>query len=358
MGREAALYRALFRGGPRIAFLPASTREASSLLRGYNIAETLQDRGWNAVVLPKQISLSQRKRVLRWLRPDLAVLLKSRHPDNSWDLLRNIPYLYDLDDADFHDPRMQARMEQDVTHAAGVMAGSRYVAEWCRARNPNTRIVWTGTPARASAKVPQAERRKIVTWAQSLPFKYRTELAFVTEILCTLGRSDFTFRLYGCDPEHDTAPEVQRLRACGIDVELLPLLEYDAFLDSLGEVAVGLCPLIETSEFSRGKSFGKILGYLSADVAIIASDAADHGLFFRPDTAVITNDPDTWQEAICALLDDPARRAAMAGAAAQDFQTHLTTQAAAIQVEEVAVSVLEQYPRGQAALRRRARPDP
>lgn len=338
--REATLYPALLKPGLRMAVLPASTREASSLLRGYNIADALNRMGWNAIVLPKQISLNQRRRVLRIFRPDIALLLKSRHPDNSCELLEGIPYLYDLDDADFHDPGMQNRMEADVRNAAGVIAGSRYIANWCRARNPRTTVVWTGSPDNHGTFPPQTERRKVVTWAQSLPFKYRSELAFVTDLLCNLGRSDFTVRFYGCLPEHETAPEVARLRAAGLEVELLPFMEYDAFLRSLGDVVIGLCPLVESTPFSRGKSFGKILAYLSARVPIISSDAADHTLFFRPETGVVSNDPAIWAREICALLDAPDRRAAMALEAYRDFSNRLTTTAAASRVDQFARAIL------------------
>jgi hypothetical protein len=342
--REARLYPALFRSGPRIAVLPWSTREASSLLRGYNIAEALNSRGWNAIVLPKQITLSQRRRVLRLFHPQVALLLKSRHPDNTGDLLTGIPYLYDLDDADFHSDRIRDRMERDVAQAAGVIAGSHYIAAWCRQHNPATSVIWTGTPDRLSPAPPQAGRPPVVTWAQSAPFRYLRELAFVTDVLHDLGRTDFIFRLYGCTPEDSDHPHIQKLRARGITVQMQPLMPYDAFLDSLEDVAVGLCPLIPESPFSRGKSFGKVLAYIRAGVPVIASDQADHSRFFTDSSGIVSDDPDTWRRGISELLDDPERRGAMATEAYGRFVRDLTTEAAATRVEALARQILDRPP--------------
>jgi glycosyltransferase involved in cell wall biosynthesis len=113
------------------------------------------------------------------------------------------------------------------------------------------------------------------------------------------------------------------------DLELLPTLDYDPFLASLREVAVGLCPLIADSPFSRGKSFGKILGYLHAGVPVVASDAADHAVFFTPDAGVVSNDLAVWEAAVRTLLADPKARDAMATRADALFRERLSIEAAA-----------------------------
>lgn len=338
--RELKLYAGMRRPGLRMAVLPSTGREMSSLLRGYNVAEELAGRGWNTLVLPAQLEAVQRRRVLRRFRPDIALLLGSRHRDNSAALLQGIPFLYDLDDADFHDPRLVERIRIDVRAAAGVIAGSAYVEAWCRELNPRTKVIWTGSPEPSGDFPPQTARGPLVTWAQSAPFNYPAELGFVTDVLCALEAPAFTFRLYGCKPEHADHPAVERIRAQGVRVELMPFMPYADFLASLDEVAVGLSPVIPDSPFSRGKSFGKILAYLSAGVAIIASDEVDHGRFFRPATGVISNDPAVWTRETAALLADPARREAMAQAAFSDFRDRLSTRAACTQVETFAHEVL------------------
>lgn len=307
----------------------------SSLLRGYNIAAALRERGWNAAVLPKQLDLSQRKRVLRLFNPDVAVLMGSRLSDNNCALLQGVPYVYDIDDADFHDPAMTDRMVQDVSAARSVVAGSRYVADWCKQYNSDTQVVWTGSPRVEREFLSQMRRPKLVTWAQSAPFGYLDELNFVIEMLAGLDRKDYVLRLYGTSPEDARSPALEPLRKQGVDVELLPFLPYDGFLKSLENVAVGLSPICTSAPFSRGKSFGKILAYLSSGVPIVTSDEVDHGRFFTAETGVVSNDMEVWRQAVSALLDDPLRRENMAHAALAAFNDRLTTHAATVHLEPV-----------------------
>lgn len=346
--REAALYPRLLgpRRTPRIAFLPADVQTMSSLLRGYNMAESFQTMGWNPIVLHKQLEPVQRRRILRLFRPDIAVLLGSRLAANSHSLLQGIPYVYDIDDADFHDPALEARIRADVSHAAGVATGSRYIADWCRPLNPNTTIIWTGSPYIEPNWTDHGERSPIVTWAQSAPTRYEAEFSFVMEVMerVAAGRPGVKFRLYGCSPEDAKHPLVQRLTAAGVDVELKPFFSnYSDFIASLQEVAVGLSAIIPSSAFSRGKSFGKILAYLSAGVPVIASDEVDHEVFFQPQTGVVSNDPDVWVKSIEALLSNPERRNAIAMAAHADFCKHLTTDVAAKQLDRLCRSVIEEH---------------
>lgn len=58
--------------------------------------------------------------------------------------------------------------------------------------------------------------------------------------------------------------------------------------------------------FSRGKSFGKLLAYLIADVAIVASNNVDHPLFFQDGVngVLAPNDVDRWVEGTALLLQD------------------------------------------------------
>ncbi|WP_425093906.1 glycosyltransferase family protein [Tropicimonas sp. S265A] len=344
--REAALYprMAVPASTPRIVFLPSDVRTMSSLLRGYNMAEAFQTMGWNPIVLPKQLDPGQRRRILRFFRPDMAVLLGSRLPANSRHLLEGIPYVYDLDDADFHNPALEEEIRADVTRADGVAAGSRYIANWCEALNPNTTIIWTGSPDIEPDWTDHTQREGVVTWAQSAPTRYKLEFAFVTDVMerVAAARPGVKFRLYGCGPEDADHPLVQRLRAAGVDVELKPFMDgYADFIASLQETAVGLSAIIPSNAFSKGKSFGKILAYLSAGVPVIASDEVDHGAFFRPETGIVSNDPEVWAEKTIALLDDPALRNAMVQAAHADFRKHLTTEVAAEQLDRLCRAILE-----------------
>lgn len=335
--REAALLpRVLAPTGnaPRVVFFPCSTQEGASLLRAWAIADALRPLGWATVTIPSQLEAVQRRRLLAAFRPDLVVFQTCRHALNDAAHSNGFRFVLDLDDADFFDPAMADRLNRTCAEAAGVIAGSRFIRDWARALNPNTAVVWTGTPVTQGPRPPHAERAPIIAWAQASPLGYPAELAFIAALDARLRAAGarYRLRLYGLPTEAEREA-VRAQFALDADLELMPLLDYEAFLLSLREVAIGLSPIIAASEFSRGKSFGKILGYLDAAVPVIASDEADHALFFTVESGVISNDPAVWEAAILRLLPDPAAREKMAAAATAAMQARLTTKAAAGQVD-------------------------
>lgn len=326
--REAALYPAIARGrgaSRRIAFLPSDAKVQSSLLRAYNIADELEKQGWATLVVPRHLSLAQRRRVLGAFRPDLVVLQQCRHPLNRVEYLRQYPLILDIDDADFLDPELTQVLEDTARHAVGVICGSRYIRDWAAQFSDNAQVIWTTTPISPSLISDVDKRQPIVTWAQSSPLGYPNELDFVSDVMTEVAhrRGPTHLRLYGWDGPSDH-PVLARLRDAGVMVELLPFMSYDAFIASLSTAAVGLSPIVPEG-FSKGKSFGKILAYLDAKVPVICSDEVDHELFFTPRSGVVSSDPEVWVREICRLLDDPAARADMASAAHDDYARRLST---------------------------------
>src|SRR5262249_9596101 len=135
-------------GRPRVVVLPCGTRAlGSSNLRAWAVGAELLNQGWRVTVIPAQCELSQRLRIIRWEKPDVILLQKGRHPANWPRYYPGIPIVFDLDDADFLDPKEVGQLEACSSQSQGVIAGSRYVADWCRRLNPNVTVIWTGSPA-------------------------------------------------------------------------------------------------------------------------------------------------------------------------------------------------------------------
>ncbi len=335
--REAPLWPALLRprpNGPHVAFLPSKGREMSSLLRVHLLAPILRTLGWRVMVLPPTLSLEQRRRLLNRFAPDVIVMQGSRHLLNRPALYPGFRIAYDMDDADFHLPHIAAHVEQAMGEVDLVLAGSRYVADWCRARGAPARVIWTGTPPSRTAPRPQFHRPPVIAWAQSAPVDYVDERAFVADVMrrVAMRRPETRLRLYGRKPEDDggiLAP----FMAAGIAVDWLPMMSYARFLRTLDDAAIGLSPICPGNPFSRGKSFGKVLAYLDRGVPVIASDEADHAQFFTSASAVLSNDPAVWADAIDRLLDDDAARQSMADAGFGSFVSRLSTEAAAREVD-------------------------
>lgn len=325
------------RGGPRIAFLPTYHGIMSSLLRVERIAPELERLGWRSLVVPPHLVLSQRRRVLDLYRPDIVFMQKSRHELNDPALLLHRPFVYDIDDADFLDPRLTDRMRRTCEEAAAVICGSRYVRDWCARWSDNAHVVWTPAAAVCGTPVSHERRAPIVTWAQREPLRYAREFAFVADVMTDVATSGpVTLRLYGCDEaDRRKVPEFCRLEAAGVTIELLPTMVYDDFVRSLRECAIGLSPLVIENAFSKGKSFGKILGYLDAGVPVVASAEADHEVFFADGAGIVSNDRDVWVRGIVELLASPPRREEMARRARAMFEKELAPSVAARKIDAI-----------------------
>jgi hypothetical protein len=102
---------------------------------------------------------------------------------------------------------------------------------------------------------------------------------------------------------------------------------YDQYIERVSEAAVGLQPICVENKFSRGKSFGKVLAYLAGQVAVVATDAVDHPLFFTDKTIGILseNAVESWATNIVSILRNPEVRAQIARKARQKFDCTMTT---------------------------------
>lgn len=335
--RELHLYPAIIRAGerPRVAFLNSQGSVQSGLLRAHNIAAGLASHGWASIVIDPSLSLVQRNRLLERFKPDVVVVQQCRHRLNRLEHISKWHFVLDIDDADFLDPKLTPVLESVASYAAAVMAGNCYLRDWALQFNSNVSVVWTGTPLTAAPRPSHRQRAPIITWAQSGPLGYPDELAFCRDIILgvvsRIGPVDF--RLYDCEGK-ENHPVLKDLEAAGVRLQLLPFMKYDQFLASLQQASIGLSPLAGRN-FSLGKSFGKILGYIDARVPVICSDSADHGLFFTSQSGVVSNDPDVWVDAICCLLADPDARDRMAASAYDLALSRLSTEAATRQVHEI-----------------------
>jgi glycosyltransferase involved in cell wall biosynthesis len=191
---------------------------------------------------------------------------------------------------------------------------------------------------------PQHDRAPIVSWAAGDPVGYPGEADFVMKVmgLVSAQRAGTIFRLYGDDGSDAYAALVERYRAAGIAIETRPSMAYDAFLQSLEEVAVGLNPLIAMDGFSAGKSFGKVLAYLDAGVPTINTPNVDHPLFFEHgrNGFLAGEDVNLWADLVLSVIDDAAKRGQIAEAARLDLLERLSLSAAGCRVDETLRSAI------------------
>lgn len=304
-------------------------------LRGHATARALGALGWNTLVIHPGLSAAQRRLLWEYLEPEVILLQQTRHPLNDPALYPGTPCLLDVDDADIIDIQQVNRIGAIATACHSVVAGSRYLAALFKRHNPHVSVIWTGTYlTHIEGAKPNIHRAPVLAWAPSDPFGYPAEAAFIGKIIAQLRSAPaLTFRIYG-------VPAKQEGRAVAllgdslppnVAVKCMPPMPYELFVSSLAEVAVGLQPICLNDEYSLGKSFGKVLAYLAADVAVVASNKIDHPLFFRDGITgrLLEDDPATWATACMELLAVPEKRQQIVAAARQDFLARLTTDKAA-----------------------------
>lgn len=217
-------------------------------------------------------------------------------------------------------------------HCDAAVAGSRYIQRWLERYCPHVEVIWTGSPlvTHVPASRP-SQRRPIVGWAVSDVMGYRNEAEYVREVvLAAADRATFGFRVQGQGDARRIRQFFQPLSDAGIAVEYVGFQPYRRFVRGLESLAVGLAPLVIQGEtFAAGKSFGKVLGYLAADVPIIASNNVDHPLFFRDgENGYLADTVETWSHRIVELIQNPALRDNIVSAARIDFKARLSIDAA------------------------------
>lgn len=333
----------LLHSDERSVFISVSGGGAGSAadLRGISLAKELPKFGWRAVLLPANFSKWQRRSLWRVYRPCVVVLQQTRNIHNTPHLYPGTPCILDADDADILDEGNRKRIGRIAAECRSVIAGSRFLAGLFKKYNPDVAVIWTGTYL---TEVPEAKsnhlRSTIVSWAPSDPFGYPEEREFVTQVARALGSiTPFTLRIYGIKKEEFSNAHqmfAEQLPA-SVRLELRPPMLYANFVKSLTEVAIGLQPICESNAYSMGKSFGKVLGYLAADVAVIASDNIDHPLFFQSgqNGILLPNTAEQWANACAQLIQSPDQRSKLVQNARQSFLSRLTTRKSAELLDKI-----------------------
>ena len=320
---------------PRVLFFASQINTGSAGdLRARAIARELRNMGWRAIVVPPQLGLPARRRLIASERPNVIFLQQSWHPFNRPSLYPGTPCVFDADDISFHDhPELVAEC---CYGSRATIAGSHYIADFFRRHNPDVSVIWTGTYLlRSPNMVPNARRNPVITWAQSDPRGYPEEAAFVREIILRLSKkARFSFYLYGVYDASVAQEYLAPIRAAGVNTKLFMFMRYREFVSSLEEAAIGLHPVC--CSFSRGKNFGKLLAYMVSGVASVAANAFEYPLFFRhAENGMLANGVDEWVESCQFLLENVHKRGQIADQAYSELQSRLTTRRAAELVAEV-----------------------
>jgi glycosyltransferase involved in cell wall biosynthesis len=302
----------------------------SSGLRGYAMARELRKFGWRTLVFPVQLELSQRQRLVHLERPDVIIFQTARHLLNRPKYYPGQLCVLDIDDADFFEPLYQERTMECLANSSAVISGSRFVANFARKYASPIEVIWTGS---TPTKHKPAEKvwPPVVAFATSNVDYYPAECALVASALSQVRRNDWQFWLFGAGDSDVGQRTTKELQDRNIVCRTFPFMNYQKFLRTIEMASIGLAPIVPSdAAHIVGKSFGKILSYLSGRVATVASDYADHPLFFQNGiNGYLASSPKQFAECIELLLADGELRGRIAERAHSDYIERLSTSAAA-----------------------------
>lgn len=313
------------RHGKRVLFFPfQGSHIGSCLLRVTNVAQSLRERKWGAIVVPPHFTLQQRQSLATVLQPTAIIIQKAQHALNQPRLYSDFACIFDIDDADWELPEFSDATMRAVRDADHVIAGSHYVKSWCSVLNESVSVQWTATPLMRNSTVCRSNDLPILCWASSSLDGFAYERPFVQKVVLSLAKKIgpcFTYRQYGVRSESIADQFASPLRAAGVTVDLVAPLQYDEFLASVAECDIGIQINHSSSRFGMGKSFGKVLGYLVGGVAVVASNNNDHRHFFKHgENGLLANeDVDEWVLALESMIKKPELRKSIVSHASKTF---------------------------------------
>ena len=315
--------------GKKLIFFPSNPIDGgSSQFRAWELAAALEKLGWNCTVVPAQLEYSQRLRLIKILKPDFAFIQQGRHPLNRHDMLCDIPYFFDIDDAYYLQPEYSEIFQNLCSNARGVIASSQNIASWCKNYNSNVTVIWTGAKCPSTFPSPSpAKRRPILVWTHHfIPNVNEYEREFFADILRYV-RKLVKFEVWIIGVKQNANLETIH-RICAEEKIVMrhwPFLSYPKMLKLLSNASVGIDIIDKGSAYNQAKSFGKVLAYMRTGTPVVATNTAEYPHFFKNGiNGFLVNSLDEWVDAIANLLLDGDLRERIARSAWEDFRKQLS----------------------------------
>lgn len=261
---------------------------------------------------PTAKAFARRLQALAGERYNLAWVEKEALPflPGAFERLLRGRYVVDYDDAIFHsyDRSRSAlvrrvlgrKLDALLRGAAAVTAGNGYLADYAHAHGAERvlRVPTVVDPARYPVTPPPAGERLRIGWIGT-PANARYLAPVVAAMQRLADDVPMTLVTIGA-PEFPGLPVPQ---------EAHPWTE-DSEAALLGGIDVGVMPLPD-DPFERGKCGYKLIQYMAAGRAVIASPVGVNEEIVSEDAGLLAETPTQWAGAIAALAADPERRAAM-----------------------------------------------
>ncbi|MGK0369815.1 MAG: hypothetical protein ACJAW1_000053 [Glaciecola sp.] len=332
--------------GPLVLFVVCDDEPGwGSELRSKRVVNYWQNHGKRALFLPSKLLSHQRQRIGRLLKADVVIhqtFVNEKADPRDFPEAINI---VDVDDAHFLDARLKQSIIERCLLCDGAVGGSRYTENWLRQHVDKTIMLWTSAPYIHVETASPSSRSKKIIWGTTNPLLTKTEAELVKKIINNCAaKTTFEFIVIG----DGSKKEIANFFALGlpktIKVTHIPRQPYKDFIQILTQGAVGIAPLIVDGDcFNAGKSFGKILAYIAAEVPVVASNAVDHALFFQNgENGFLASEIEEWSDHIVRLLIEPELRDTISASAKKHLQKELSIEAFSTKLYEFVAELYEE----------------
>jgi glycosyltransferase involved in cell wall biosynthesis len=219
-----------------------------------------------------------------------------------------------------------SKIARIVAESRHVVAGNRYIAEWAGQYNPNTTIIPTSVdlnryPANVSTESDNG--KPIIGWIGT-PVTARYLRMLEEPLRALRARHDFVLKVIG-------APDFSM---DGIDVVNVPWSETTE-VEELQRCDVGVMP-VPDDPWARGKSALKLIQYLAAGVAAVASPVgANCDVIEQGQNGLLARTDNDWIEQLSLVMEQPDRRRRMAHAGRKTVEAEFSLQANAPRLGDV-----------------------
>lgn len=297
---------------------------ASSRVRVWQLFQRLEENHISSTILHSMAypwwSLSRKRlsavrSVMRELRkkPDVVFIHKSLFPwdvvllVHMWCRLKNIPYVYDCDDAEWtHSPWKTNLLMRDAT---AVFAGSQNIKEYAMKLNARVELIPSVVDHQLYAGVMCDSHPPVIVWVGHGPAHLRSgNFEVLREALRMLAERGTTFQFVLVGGNHNKelhtywGNEIFSVRI--IDEANWKNPNADAEIFRQIHPAIGVMPL-KDSPFVRAKCAYKAIEYMAAGIPVIASPIGEAvPLIEKSQAGVLASTKEEWVSAFEKLLGD------------------------------------------------------
>lgn len=228
-------------------------------------------------------------------------------------LLRNIPYVVDYDDAEFHKydlhrswlvrTLMGSKIDRVMRGASVVIAGNEYLAQRARAAGAKQVVMvptvinmdrYPGSGSQSQQKI--GKHPVVIGWVGSPATSHY--LREVEDVLSRLSRKyEVQVAVIGCS--------VNPLKT--VDVKLIKWTE-DTEVSNISQFDIGIMPLVD-SPWERGKCGYKLIQYMGCGIPVVASSVgANIDIVKHGENGFLASTAEDWYQFLEALILDESFR--------------------------------------------------